>query len=69
MGQFFKFLYPISKLEYFHAYFTKSIAGYQEDDINPDDVTTFQLVMGHNVLDENGIEKPAHKYVFAHDGN
>ena len=44
------------------------IPGYQEDDINPGDVTTFQLVIGNQVLDENGAEKKEHKYVFAPDG-
>ena len=42
--------------------------GYQEDDIDPRDPTTFQLVLGHQVLDENGLEKMEHKYVFAPDG-
>ena len=29
---------------------------------------TYQLVMGHKVLDENGEQKVEHKYVFAPDG-
>ena len=44
------------------------IPGYQEDDIVPEDPRTYQLVMGHKVLDENGEEKVEHKYVFAPDG-
>ena len=48
----------------FHPY-----QGYQEDDIDPNDPSTFRLVIGHQVLDENGVEKLDHKYVFAPDGN
>ena len=44
------------------------IPGYQEDDIVPEDPSTYQLVMGHKVLDENGEQKVEHKYVFAPDG-
>ena len=44
------------------------ITGYQEDDIVPEDPSTYQLVMGHKVLDENGEQKVEHKYVFAPDG-
>ena len=32
------------------------------------DPATFQLVIGDIVLDENGIEKKEHKYVFAPEG-
>ena len=42
--------------------------GYQEEDIDPDDLTTLQLVIGDKVLDENGSELSSHKYVFAPDG-
>ena len=45
-----------------------SLTGYQEDDIDVRDPATFQLVIGDTVLDENGIEKKDHKYVFAPEG-
>ena len=51
------------------VYWWIASSGYQEEDIDPEDIQTLQLVIGDTVLDENGIVKKDHKYVFAPDGN
>ena len=67
LGLKFLFIFThiyICKVGFIRLYNT----GYQEEDIDPDDLTTLQLVIGDKVLDENGSELSSHKYVFAPDG-
>ena len=41
------------------------LLGYQEDDIRTGDASTFLCVLGHLVLDQDGLEVKEHKYVFS----